>query len=428
VYYVGIDVHQKRSSVEILDCNGKLFKRFEVKGRWPVLVQELAKAPKPFAVCYEASCGYGHLFEQFSRLSDRVRVAHPGGMPWIYRSKKKHDRLDASKLAKLLFLGEVPAAHVPPRRVRLWRQTAEFRQRLLRGRVTAKNQSRAFLRERGIESPRNLFSGKGQAWFKGLELEEEGEAVRRDLLAEQVAESDEKIKRVEKYLDQLSQGHAGVALLRTIPGIGPRTAEVLVAYVDEAKRFSNLKSVGAYFGLVPCQDSSSDKNHLGHITRDGPSTVRKLLCEASWAAVRNSPTVRAYYERVMRQDPDRKKIAIVATSHYLVRVAVSMLKSGECWRESVKGDPGGVKEGSGPKPDRGEGHSPCGGGENPSGPQGFSPPPVTPPASGEATSPPLLSASPFSPRKGRRKRHRNKQTCREDPGVRVRAEELIVVA
>ncbi len=414
MYYVGIDVHQKRSSVEILDCNGKLFKRFEVKGRWPVLMEELAKVPKPFAVCYEASCGYGHLFEQFSKLSDRVRVAHPGGMPWIYRSKKKHDRLDASKLAKLLFLDEVPAAHVPPRRVRLWRQTAEFRQRLLRGRVTAKNQTRAFLRERGIESPRNLFSGKSQAWFKALQLEEEGEAVRRDLLAEQVAESDEKIKRVEKYLDQLSEGHAGVALLRTIPGIGPRTAEVLVAYVDDAKRFSNLKSVGAYFGLVPCQDSSADKNRLGHITRDGPSTVRKLLCEAAWAAVRNSPTVRAYYERVMRQDPDRKKIAIVATSHYLVRVAVSMLKSGECWRESVKED-------SGPKPDRG-------GGENPSGPQGFSPPPATSPGSGEATSPPPLSASPFSPRTGKRKRHRNKQTCLEAGDVKVRAEELIVVA
>src|SRR5690242_2586595 len=79
VYYVGIDVHQKRSSVEILDCNGKLFKRFEVKGTWAALVEELAKTPKPFAVCYEASCGYGHLFEQFSKLSDQVRVAHPGG-------------------------------------------------------------------------------------------------------------------------------------------------------------------------------------------------------------------------------------------------------------------------------------------------------------------------------------------------------------
>jgi len=83
MYYVGIDVHQKSSSVEILDCNGKLFKRREVRGRWPVLIEELAKVPKPFAVCYEASCGYGYLHEQFSKLAQQVKVAHAGGLSWI---------------------------------------------------------------------------------------------------------------------------------------------------------------------------------------------------------------------------------------------------------------------------------------------------------------------------------------------------------
>jgi len=393
MYYVGIDVHQKSSSVEILDCNGKLFKRREVRGRWPVLIEELAKVPKPFAVCYEASCGYGYLHEQFSKLAQQVKVAHAGGLTWIYRSKRKHDRIDARKLAKLLFLDEVPSVHVPPKEVRLWRQAVEFRQKVLRSRVAAKNQARALLRERGVESPRNLFSGKGLAWLKDLKLEDLGDALRRDLIVEQIEESDEKIKRVVKHLDSLSNNHAGVALLRTIPGIGPRTAEALAAYVDDAKRFSNLRNVGAYFGLVPCQDSSADKNRLGHITRDGPPTMRKLLCEAAWTAVRESPTVRAYYERVMRQDPDRKKIAIVATAHYLVRVAVSMLKTGECWRESVKEDPGNVKEDSSPKPDRG-------GGETPSGPQGFSPPPVASPASDEATSPPSPLRFPIFPPEG----------------------------
>ena len=56
--------------------------------------------------------------------------------------------------------------------------------------------------------------------------------------------------------------HAGVTLLKTVPGIGPRTAEALVAYIDNASRFSSLKSVGSYFGLVPCQDASAYKNRL----------------------------------------------------------------------------------------------------------------------------------------------------------------------
>jgi transposase len=121
--------------------------------------------------------------------------------------------------------------------------------------------------------------------------------------------------------------------MRSIPGIGPRTAEALVAYIDNANRFSSVRKAGSYFGWDPCQDASADKNRLGHITRNGPPTVRKLLCEAAWQSVRRSPTVKAFYDRVARNDPDRKK---VATAHYLTRVAVSMLKSGEVWREDPR--------------------------------------------------------------------------------------------
>lgn len=382
MYYVGLDVHERSTSVEILDCNGKLFKRFEVKGRWPVLIEELKKVPQPFAVCYEASCGYGHLYEQFVKLAQRVTVAHPGQLAWIYKSKKKHNRIDAAKLAKLLYADLVPAVHVPCRQVRLWRQTIEFRQKLLKIRVMAKNQVRAFLRERGLSAPRSPWCKKGLAWFKALELEED-EALRRDLLIDELRESDQKVKRVEKYLNRVVDRHAGVGLLRTIPGVGPRTSEALVAYIDDVKRFGRIKCVGSYFGLVPCQDASADKNRLGHITRDGPGTVRKLLCEAAWVAVRRSPRVKAFFERIMHDDPDRKKIAIVATTHYLARVAAAMLRTGECWHESPHAQ------------DPTRPPAPGGGGENPS-PQGFSPPPGTSPSASAGIAPPPLSASPFS--------------------------------
>jgi hypothetical protein len=55
--------------------------------------------------------------------------------------------------------------------------------------------------------------------------------------------------------------------------------------------------------------------------------------EPSWQAIPRSPTIRAYFERVRRDDPQRKKIALVATAHYLVRVMWAMLKRGEIWEE-----------------------------------------------------------------------------------------------
>jgi hypothetical protein len=63
--------------------------------------------------------------------------------------------------------------------------------------------------------------------------------------------------------------------------------------------------------------------------------VRHLVAEASWQAVRRSPTVRAYFERVRRDDPQRKNVALVATAHYLVRVMWALLKRGTTWEEGV---------------------------------------------------------------------------------------------
>jgi transposase len=124
-----------------------------------------------------------------------------------------------------------------------------------------------------------------------------------------------------------------VARLRSIPGVGARTAEALVAFIDDPHRFRDAKAVGRYFGLVPSQDQSGDRNRLGHITRKGPAVVRQLLAEATWQALRRSPTARAYFERIRRDDPQRKKIALVATAHYLVRVMWALLKRGTDWEE-----------------------------------------------------------------------------------------------
>ena len=52
----------------------------------------LDRLEEPFAICYEASCGYGHLYEQLRPLAHHVAVAHPGKLRLIYGSKRKNDR------------------------------------------------------------------------------------------------------------------------------------------------------------------------------------------------------------------------------------------------------------------------------------------------------------------------------------------------
>lgn len=117
MYFVGLDVHWRQSSYCIMDAQGQIVKQRTVRGGWDDLLEELQQISEPFAVVYEASCGYGTLHDRLQGIARRVVVvAHPGQLRLIFRSKRKHDRIDAQKLALLLYLDQVPPVHVPARR------------------------------------------------------------------------------------------------------------------------------------------------------------------------------------------------------------------------------------------------------------------------------------------------------------------------
>lgn len=332
--FVGLDVHQRSSAVCILDKNGKRVKQMQVRGHPSKVVEVLGGIKERFAVCYEASCGYGWLHDRLRCVAARVVVAHPGHLRLIFRSKKKNDRVDAKKLAKLLFLDEVPTVYVPSVDVRSWRNFIEFRNRLVGKRTRVKNGLRSLLRGHGVValSGKGLWTAEGRSWLADVAFPTSSAALQRDLLLDELQSYNAQLVRVEKELNTIARGHPGVYLLRTIPGVGPRTAEAVVAYIDDAGRFSRNKKIGSYFGLIPSQDQSADVNRLGHITRQGPATVRKLLTEAAWQGIRLSGHIRGYFERVEKGDRSRRKIALVATAHYLARVMLSMLCTGEVWR------------------------------------------------------------------------------------------------
>jgi transposase len=330
--YVGLDVHSRQSSLCILNSSGGTVNEIQLKGPRSAVVDRLRQLNQPFSICYEASCGYGHLYESLRPLAAHVSVAHPGKLRLIYGSKRKNDRVDAQKLAKLLLLDMVPPVHVPDIDVRAWRSLIVLRQRVLGQLVRSKNQIRGVLRENDLTGAKWLWSKRQLAWLEGLELHPIAK-LRLELAVEELKSLNAKIKRIEAELQKYADRHPAVKLLMTIPGVGIRTAETFVAWVDDITRFRNNRQIGSYFGLVPCQDASADKNRLGHITRDGPPVMRKLICEATWTAIKKCPRFRQFFEQVMGGKSERKKIALVATMHRMIKVMGAMLRSGESYQE-----------------------------------------------------------------------------------------------
>jgi transposase len=205
--------------------------------------------------------------------------------------------------------------------VRQWRSLIAVRQTLVGGRVAVQNRIRALFVAQGLPAPRGA-----KAW---TELGLAGIATHAKPLADCGAEElwrglldlalteyrqvNGLVDQAETRLDALGKQNAAVVLLETAPGLGPRTAEAVAAYLYDADRFKTGKQVSAYSGLVPRQHQSGEMDRRGRITKRGPALLRKLLVECAWCMLRYNAWGRGIYQRLTGGGQRRKKQAIVVS-------------------------------------------------------------------------------------------------------------------
>jgi transposase len=105
--------------------------------------------------------------------------------------------------------------------------------------------------------------------------------VERQLVAIEALTS--QIDQADKELEQQAEADEICRRLMTVPGVGPVTAIRFVAALDEAGRFESAHQVESYLGLVPGENSSSDRQQKLSITKAGPRALRWVLIQAAWA-------------------------------------------------------------------------------------------------------------------------------------------------
>jgi transposase len=272
---------------------------------------------------------------------DDVQVANPNTEGWRWRNvKAKTDRMDALKLARLSAAEQLPLVHMPILEVRQRRLLIGYRHVLVRRRTQIKARIRSLLHGQGLAMPRGARGWSAKSLTRLSTMASSGADVDLDQLwrcelheeLDALSQVEARIRRIENRLDALNRSDVRVARLRTIPGVGPRTAEVLVAMIDDPHRFRRANQLGSYVGLVPRQFESGQMSRQGRITKQGSGLARRMLVEAGWVAVRYNPHLRAVYERVRRGSKGRRKIAIVAVARRLLVTAWAMLRDEQDWR------------------------------------------------------------------------------------------------
>jgi transposase len=152
----------------------------------------------------------------------------------------------------------------------------------------------------------------------------------------QIDDLQSRVKVIEKAILACHRASDVSLRLRTIPGIGVITATAIAATVADASVFKSGRHFAAWIGLVPRQNGTGGKVHLGPISKKGDPYIRKLLVLGATAVIRyarNKPELAAWINALLARRPAR--VVTVAVANKLARIAWAVMRRGDTFRQAA---------------------------------------------------------------------------------------------
>jgi transposase len=333
--FIGADLHKKSITLCVMNEKRKVLARKTLSSNQTDELLEFFRQFRPFKVVVEATASYLWFVELVEPLAEKVVLANPKKLRVIAESTKKTDRLDAQVLAEFLARDMIPEAYMPTPRQRQHRRLVRYRQ-YVRGRLTSvRCKIRHILSDYNADR-KDLFSAQcGQAYFKEVALSDADRFVIKQLWSEfedHQARLQAITKRIKAFVAKAPKREAEARqIVKTAPGVGVVTTEVVISELGDVSRFRNAKTVCAYAGLVPVvRQTGGKKSKDLHITKEGSGLLRWALVESAWRLVKLSPKWAAVYSRLRKRSG--KKRAIVAVARKLLCVLYAMLKTSTPYR------------------------------------------------------------------------------------------------
>ncbi|AOW19313.1 transposase [Urechidicola croceus] len=124
-----------------------------------------------------------------------------------------------------------------------------------------------------------------------------------------------------------------LTLLKSIPGMGMKTALFLIVVTDGFKKFDNASQLCSYVGITPTiRQSGSSVKGRSRISKVGNKKLRNLLFLCAFSACKYNKACREIYERIVNKGKS-KKLALIAVANKLLKQAFAIAKSGSPYDE-----------------------------------------------------------------------------------------------
>ena len=273
---VGVDLGDQWSNYCILGLDGETL----AEGQFRTRRQEVGEFFQGLAmsrVVFEVGTHSAWVREVVVGFGHEVLVANARQMEGSKRRRRKNDRIDANKLARL---GRMDPKSLYP----IQHRSTEVREDLLVVRVRdslVESRTKLISTVRGmVKTMGARLSGCSSVSFSKRASGQIPDEVRDTLqpLLRLIATLSDEIKAYDQRIEKLaSEKYMHTKLLRQVTGVGPVTALAYVLTLETPLRFKRSRDVGPYLGLVPQQeDSGGSQPQLG-ISKAGDKMLRKLL-------------------------------------------------------------------------------------------------------------------------------------------------------
>lgn len=293
-----------------------------------------------------------------------VNAAHAKNVPG-----RKTDAKDAQWLCQLLECGLLKASFIPTAEMSRLRDLTRYRTKLTQDRAREVQRIHKVLEDAGFKLEAvisDVLGVSGRQMLEALIAGERNPAVLANMARRRMRSKievltlaleghftehhatmvrlhldhidhlDAAIGRIDQEVDrQMVPFQEAATHLQTIPGIGPKVAEVIVAEIGvDMTRFPSPAHLASWAGLCPGNFESAGKSRSGR-TRNGNAALCSALCEAAWAASRTKDTyLSAQFKRFARRFGKRRvNQAIVAVAHSMLVIIWHVLNDNTDYRE-----------------------------------------------------------------------------------------------
>ena len=346
ILFVGLDVHKETISLAVAEGSGERAVRslgtishdLHALEKLMRKLQREGPEGRELRVCYEAGpCGFG-LARRLLQLKIDCQVIAPSLIPKKSGDRRKNDKRDALKLARLHRAGELTSVHIPEPTDEALRDLCRARSDAMNDQRRSRQQLKAQLLRLGYKySGKTSWNAAHERYLRELVLPHAAHKIVLEEYLQTIATAGERVARLTAQIETLARAWRlwpAIQALMSLRGFQVLSATLFLSELGGLERFPHPRHLMAYLGLLPSEHSSGDTVRTGAITKCGNGHVRWLLIEAAQHYF-HPPKVSQELSRRQQDQPRRLKEISWSAQNRLYRRSRALLARGKSRQKTV---------------------------------------------------------------------------------------------